>query len=201
MQYLDHNLVEIIRHTERSRKQWAQRASTGLRSSSRVGKLTLTAIWSFSYSLYLLQLLRQSVLQVIQCNANSEAETGFLKPAQAFHGPPNSSARVFLIEARLGSASCTRAKTMRDGRNNKSVPLTAAKEVMVVLHTYCFFCACEARSLAFSLAASAVSLARSVAVSANVLDRVSPEGETVAVAVEETWSAKKSTTRNKNMCP
>lgn len=129
---------------------------------------------------------RQSVLQVIQCNANSEAETGFLKPAQAFHGPPNTSARVFLIEARLGSASCTRAKTMRDGRNGKSVPLTAAKEAMVVLHTYCFFCACEARSLAFSLAASAVSLARSVAVSVNVLDRVSPEGATVAVAVEET---------------
>lgn len=74
---------------------------------------------------------------------------------------------------------------MRDGRNDKSVPLTAAKEAMVVLHTYCFFCACEARSLAFSLAASAVSLARSVAVSANVRDGVSPEWETVAVAVGE----------------
>lgn len=42
------------------------------------------------------------------------------------------------------------------------------------VHTYCFFCACEARSLAFSLAASAVSLARSVAVSAKVRDGVSP---------------------------
>lgn len=43
-----------------------------------------------------------------------------------------------------------------------------------MFHTYCFFCACEARSLAFSLAASAVSLARSVAVSAKVLEGVSP---------------------------
>lgn len=41
-------------------------------------------------------------------------------------------------------------------------------------HTYCFFCACEARPLAFSLAASAVSRAFSVAVSASVLVGVSP---------------------------
>lgn len=75
---------------------------------------------------------------------------------------------------------------MRYGRNNKSVPLTASKETMVVLHTYCFFCACEARSLAFSLAASAVSLARSVAVSAKVLDGVSPVGGTDTVKVQET---------------
>lgn len=63
---------------------------------------------------------------------------------------------------------------MREGSDDKSVPVSVAKEPIYVAHTYCFFCACEARSLAFSLAAMAVSLARSVAVSAKVLDGVSP---------------------------
>lgn len=53
-------------------------------------------------------------------------------------------------------------------------PASVAKQTLVVAHTYCFFCVCEARPLAFSLAASAVSLARSVAVSAKVLDGISP---------------------------
>lgn len=65
--------------------------------------------------------------------------------------------------------------TGREGSNDKSVPVPEAKEPIYVAHTYCFFCACEARSLAFSLAASAVSLARSVAVSAKVLDGISPK--------------------------
>lgn len=52
--------------------------------------------------------------------------------------------------------------------------VAAVPLIHAVHHTYCFFWACEARSLAFSLAARAVSLARSVAVSAKVLDGVSP---------------------------
>lgn len=65
---------------------------------------------------------------------------------------------------------------MGGGGKDKPVPVSVEKEpvIYVAHHTYCFFWACEARSLAFSLAASAVSLARSVAVSAKVLDGVSP---------------------------
>lgn len=65
------------------------------------------------------------------------------------------------------------------GGKDKSVPVSVAAQpgIQVARHTYCFFWACEAKSLAFSLAASAVSLARSVAVSAKVLDGVSPAEE------------------------
>lgn len=61
-----------------------------------------------------------------------------------------------------------------EARGGGTVPASAARRTLDVTHTYCFFCACEAKSLAFSLAASAVSLARSVAVSAKVLDGISP---------------------------
>lgn len=129
----------------------------------------------------------------IRCNVASESVMQTARQKQAswsrfrpFMVHPTLE-RVFLIEAWLGSVSCTRAKTMRYGRNDKSVPLTASTETVFVLYTYCFFCACEARSLAFSLAASAVSFARSVAVSAKVLDGVSPEGETDTVHVQETF--------------
>lgn len=63
-------------------------------------------------------------------------------------------------------------------RLRKMVPPPSS---MSLHHTYCFFCAWEARSLAFSLAASAVSRAFSVAVSASVLVGVSP-AQQVSVA-------------------
>lgn len=102
-----------------------------------------------------------------------------LNPAQAFYGPPTISVWCFLIEAstldreHFVLPQCS----AEEGGTEKCVPVSAVIELMICAahhHTYCFFWACEARSLAFSLAASAVSLARSVAVSAKVLDGVSP---------------------------
>lgn len=86
-------------------------------------------------------------------------------PARAFNGPPVlSSFHYISLSWRVAT---TRIQCHSSGGGGA--------------HTYCFFCACEARSLAFSLAARAVSLARSVAVSAKVLDGVSPAKNTNAL--------------------
>lgn len=81
-------------------------------------------------------------------------------PARAFSGPPVLSSFHYISLSWRVATTRTQCLTPTGGA--------------VRAHTYCFFCACEARSLAFSLAARAVSLARSVAVSAKVLDGVSP---------------------------
>lgn len=103
-----------------------------------------------------------------------------MNPAQAFYGPPTIS--VGHTEKSVYDWDpfvLPRFDSSIRGSKDKSVPASVAAQhvTCITLHTYCFFWACEARPLAFSLAASAVSLARSVAVSAKVLDGVSPATE------------------------
>lgn len=117
-------------------------------------------------------------VQYIRCETNRKAWTGSWTQLRPFYGPPTISVPHRGVYPWPGSVCLTPELncTMRRGVKDKSVPASVAKEsvIYVARHTYCFFWACEARSLAFSLAASAVSLARSVAVSAKVLDGVSP---------------------------
>lgn len=100
-----------------------------------------------------------------------EAER-LLDPARSLKGPPSDSS--FLYISLFWQAVATRNQCVPPQQGGGAVPALVANHTLDVAHTYCFFCACEARSLAFSLAASAVSLARSVAVTAKVLDGISP---------------------------
>lgn len=144
-----------------------EQRSEGKHQCWRVGTVNMASVATVNYSSFRRSLLAANAEMK---HMKDEADR-LLVSARSFKGPP--SIQVFIIFPYFG-------KQPRPGisvspqQGGGSVPASVAKQTPDVAHTYCFFCACDARSLAFSLAASAVSLARSVAVSAKVLDGISP---------------------------
>lgn len=174
----------MTRHTQKEQSK-KQTLTMGTEVDQRFGEHYRVPLWFYGIQSHVQPLLSEicGKYQVskgmiyIQRDANRKAGTGSWNPAQAFYGPPTISVGRSLTEVSTHDPDWTMRRGAREGRRgkDKSVPVSVAKETMIyVAHTYCFFWACEARSLAFSLAASAVSLARSVAVSAKVLDGLSP---------------------------
>lgn len=120
----------------------------------------------------LLHILRSLPAANTEMRCMKDEADRLLDSARSFKGPPINSSFHYI--SLFWQAATSRNQCVSPQQGGGTVPASVAKQALDVAHTYCFFCACEARSLAFSLAASAVSLARSVAVSAKVLDGISP---------------------------
>lgn len=133
-----------------------------------VGTINMASAAMVNYSRFLRSLPAANA--EIMC-MKDEADN-LLDPARSLKGPPINSSFHYI--SLFWQAATTRNQCVPPQQGGGAVPASVANQTLDVAHTYCFFCACEARSLAFSLAASAVSLARSVAVSAKVLDGISP---------------------------